>query len=416
MRGRLACRQTTKSSDVSAPGARRQPQQPRPPRASHALACLNTIRCCIPVAALPGHARLCLVRRLFRCRLAQRPSTAPSRRRPPATRTQEKPPRPPAHARLLVTHPLPLPWPCASPHPRAHVPHLLRSRPRTQPTLFISAMPALLVDTGTRSSSPSSSSSAPSDQRDRRRAESRSPDRPPVSPITPTASVAQLAPLEPAEPRPRVVPPPVATFRPQPPSVPISESENPDAIALRSAISLLQLQREKSKRDLKALEELKAAAVADPQGFVRNLQEQKAQASRAHQDILGPTLADITDTAAKELADGHTQRSAAARSDSAEVEGTPQEPAKFPAIPQPQNIVRCPPVNWAKYHIVGEPLDKMHEEQRRYPGAVEPPRTQQGMKAPPHTIAAPYSPFIDGVGESQSSTPQPWRGPKKSPS
>ncbi|KAF2253047.1 hypothetical protein BU26DRAFT_213859 [Trematosphaeria pertusa] len=271
-------------------------------------------------------------------------------------------------------------------------------------------MPALLVDTSTRSSSPSNSST-PSDQRDRRRSQSRSPNRPPVSPITPTVSVAQLAPIERPDPRNRVVPPPTATFRQQPPSVPISESENPDAIALRSAISLLQLQREKSKRDLKALEDLKAAAVSDPQGFVHSLREQRAQAAGAHHDILTPTLSDISESARREAGDGLEQRDGVARKDSADVDGATTDLSKFPSIPQPQNVVRCPPVNWAKYHIVGEPLDRMHEEQRQYPGSLEPPRTQQGTKAPPHAVAAPYSP----LGEPQP-TPQPWRGVKKSPS
>jgi hypothetical protein len=277
-------------------------------------------------------------------------------------------------------------------------------------------MPALLVDTSTRSTSPSTSST-PSEQRDRQRSSSRSPDRPPVSPITPTSAVAQLAPSEPSAPRPRVVPPPAATFIHPPPSVSISESENPDAIALRSAISLLQLQREKSKRDLKALEELKAAAVSNPQTFVRSLQEQSAHASKSKGDVLTPTLAGLSEAAGAELGEdgeGGEEHNGATRKDSAGVEAPTTAKSKLPAIPEPQNIIRCPPVNWAKYHVVGESLDKLHEEQRRYPGSAEPPRTHQGSKAPPHAVAAPYSPFTDGVGP--QSTPQPWQRVKKSPS
>ncbi|KAJ4345303.1 uncharacterized protein N0V89_011433 [Didymosphaeria variabile] len=278
-------------------------------------------------------------------------------------------------------------------------------------------MPALLVGTSTPSTSPSSSST-PSDQRTERRSQSRSPNRPPVSPITPTVAAAQLARPEPSDARPRVAapqPPPTATFRQQPPSVPISESENPDAIALRSAISLLQLQREKSKRDLKALEDLKAAAVSDPHGFVRSLQEQQKEAAGKPTDILTPTLSDIAEAAASESVEDSNGESGAVRKDSAAVEGPGKDTTKFPAIPQPQNIVRCPPVNWAKYHVVGESLDKMHEEQKRYPGSSEPPRTQQGARAPPHRVAAPYSPFTDGVGGPPAAA-QSWRGPKKSKS
>jgi hypothetical protein len=256
-------------------------------------------------------------------------------------------------------------------------------------------MPALLVGTDAR---PASSSDASiTSERSRQRSESASPNRPPVSPITPKASVAQLAPIERTEP-PRPAPPPAATFIPQPPSVAIAESDNPDVLALRSAISLLQLQREKSKRDLRALAELKAVAVADPAAFGRSILQTRAQAANTYSDILTPTLAGLGD----------------ARKDSADV-GAPPPASKFPTIPQPQNIIRCPPVNWAKYHVVGDSLDKLHEEQKRWPGQPEPPRTQSGARAPPHTVASPYSPFTDGIGKPQA-TPRPSKGTKKSPS
>ncbi|KAH7076771.1 hypothetical protein BKA63DRAFT_510723 [Paraphoma chrysanthemicola] len=276
-------------------------------------------------------------------------------------------------------------------------------------------MPALLVDTSPRPASSSDASST--SERSRKRSESASPNRPPVSPITPTASAAQLAPVARAEARPRPAPPPVATFIQQPPSVAISESENPDAIALRSAISLLQLQREKSKRDLKALAELKSAAVSDPTGFAKSIQETRAKAAQSYNDVLTPTLAGLADSAADNEVEVKVEEGTSnARKDSADV-GAQSGAPRFPAIPQPQNVVRCPPVNWAKYHIVGEPLDKMHEEQKKWPGHAEPPRTQSGARAPPHSVAKPYSPFTDGIGKpSASPAPQPPKGTKKSPS
>ncbi|KAF2035954.1 hypothetical protein EK21DRAFT_53314 [Setomelanomma holmii] len=276
-------------------------------------------------------------------------------------------------------------------------------------------MPALLVGTNPR---PASSKDAPSaSERSRKRSESASPSRPPVSPISPIVSAAQLAPVDRTESQPRPAPPPVATFIQQPPSVAISESENPDAIALRSAISLLQLQREKSKRDLKALAELKSAAVSDPTGFARSIQENRAKAAQSYNDVLTPTLAGLPESIPDNKAGVKVEEGVAnARKDSADMRE--QDTAiKFPAIPQPQNVVRCPPVNWAKYHIVGEPLDKLHEEQKRWPGHAEPPRTQSGARAPPHSVAKPYSPFTDGIGKpSPSPAPQPPRGSKKSPS
>ena len=269
-------------------------------------------------------------------------------------------------------------------------------------------MPALLVDTSTPSTSPSAASTPPSDQRTQRRSQSRSqsPNRPPVSPITPTVQAAQLArPASLPDARPRVAPPqapPTPAFRQQPSSVPISESENPDAIALRSAISLLQLQR-------------KQQAIQDPHAFVRSLQEQHNDQQRMPAGILTPTLSDIAEQAAKESADGRSGGdNMGARKDSAQFNAADKEIPRFPTIPQPQNDERCPPVNWAKYHVVGESLDKLHEEQKRYPGSSEPPRAQNGTRAPPHRVAAPYSPFVDGVGGPRSAS-HPVRAPKKSP-
>jgi hypothetical protein len=202
----------------------------------------------------------------------------------------------------------------------------------------------------------------------------------------------------------------------QPPAVPISESDNPDAIALRSAISLLQMQREKSKRDIKALEELKNAAIRDPQGFARSLQAQRNSSVQNQVNATGTTQAPTpeSDTSSAEgFIDG--EQSTEGSGHSADTFAPVAEPtSKFPAIPQPQNIIRCPPINWAKYHIVGEPLDKMHEEQRRWPGSSEPPRTQNGHRAPPHAIAIPYSPFTDGV--SNPGAKRPVKGTKKSTS
>lgn len=283
-----------------------------------------------------------------------------------------------------------------------------------QPTPTLTAMPALLVDTSTPSSASPSVDSHPDHPV---HARSPSPDRPPVSPITPTVAAAELA--RPPSPHPKPQPPPTttarqtpSTFRQQPADLPVSETDNPDAIALRSAISLLQLQRDKAKRDLKALQDLQQQAVQDPHAFVRSLQQQRNDQASAPSDMLTPTLADLADLAARESAhDASPHDADTARKDSVAVE---TDAPKFPPIPQPQNVVRCPPVNWAKYHIVGEPLDKLHDEQKRYPGSTEPPRTQQGTRAPPHRVAAPYSPFTDGVGVGAS---QPLRtAPKKTPS
>lgn len=223
-----------------------------------------------------------------------------------------------------------------------------------------------------------------------------SPPRPPVSPITPVATLAQLAPTDPTE---HVVPPSATSFMPQPAPVPISESENPDAIALRSAISLLQMQREKSKRDIQTLERLKIAAVAEPEAFIREMRAGQLQSGNSKPDILAPTL---SDSMPDSMETDYGSRNEQDQRDSADTSRSPSPDhasSRFPPMPTPQNIFRCPPVNWAKYHIAGEPLDKLHEEQRQRPSLGEPARDMGGTRAPTHVIAAPYSPFTDRSGE-----------------
>lgn len=169
------------------------------------------------------------------------------------------------------------------------------------------------------------------------------------------------------------LPPP--TIQPEPSPVPISESDNADAIALRSAISLLQMQKRKALSDIKTLDEMKRAAAADPEGFSREL-----LAGRLSQQDESYNLVD-TNIPLEEADD--------------EEEGdTPSSQSKFGKIPKPQNVVRMPPINWAKYQIVGEPLDKMHEEQRNRPFAGL-PRQDPNQRAPEHVIAAPYRPLTD---------------------
>ncbi|KAJ5887118.1 hypothetical protein N7504_011165 [Penicillium tannophilum] len=220
------------------------------------------------------------------------------------------------------------------------------------------------------------------------------PPRPTYSPVTPV--FAQLEPV--AAQNATIVPPPLSpsptshaaqqiyrpppppanppVFKPEPPPVPISESENPDAIALRSAISILQLQKQQSLRDIKALDRMKEAAAADPEGFAREL-----AAGRLRTEDRGAVI-QFSDENEMDIDEDN--------------EGIPKQtqghsPSAFARIPQPQNVVRMPPINWAKYQVTGEPLDRMHEEQLRRPDPGEPRREP----APEHILASPYRPLVD---------------------
>lgn len=211
---------------------------------------------------------------------------------------------------------------------------------------------------------------------------STSPLRPPVSPITPVTTLAQLATSTTAYSTSPIKQPDLID-RPSP--ISISESDNPDAVALRAAISILQVQRNKSKRDLQTLQQLKDSALKEPELFVEELVTGKLKHAEDHTNPLQATF------------EGD--------SDEDEMDSTPTETSNFARVPSMQDVVRCPPVNWAKYHILGEPLDKIHEEQRRKPTSGETARNV-------HVVAAPYSPFQDKPVE-QAHPMQTRRGSKK---
>ena len=73
----------------------------------------------------------------------------------------------------------------------------------------------------------------------------------------------------------------------------------------------------------------------------------------------------------------------------------------FPPIPGAQNVVRTPYINWEKYHILSEPLDRLHEQQRRWPGAGgnSPSDQRRRRSEREYSVAAPYSPFYDRLDE-----------------
>ena len=207
-----------------------------------------------------------------------------------------------------------------------------------------------------------------------------------------------------------------------PQSVPISESTNPDAIALRAAMSILQLQRQQALRDMQTLERQKEAAVANPEAFARDVASGKIRA-RGMRDILGPVgevpsglgavgstgegaldepMADHVDNGGEMDESGDEDDKPAADTSSA-----------FGEIPSAQNVVRMPPINWAKYHIVGESLDKLHAEQRARPVAGQPLRDEDlrpRQRAPEHVIASPYDPWRDKLEAKEKGRTRSGRG------
>ena len=145
------------------------------------------------------------------------------------------------------------------------------------------------------------------------------------------------------------------------------------------------MQRQQSLQDIKVLDKMKAAALREPEKFVEDLKAGRLKKPDPVGIItMDDSDDDITDKTPKGV-DGIDAASDAASD-------------QFGKFPNPQSIVRSPAINWDKYHVVGESLDKLHEQQRRRPGS------NYLAEQPEHVIAAPYRPFIDKL-ESSPSTP-----------
>lgn len=210
---------------------------------------------------------------------------------------------------------------------------------------------------------------------------------------------------------------------PEPPQpVPISESTNSDAIALRAAMSILQLQRQQALRDMQTLEKQKEAAVADPEAFARDVTSGKIKA-RGMRGVLGP----VGEVPPSSNGVGSRQDRKLDRGPADDIEDAveldnsgdesdkpvPETSRAFGEIPSEQNVVRMPPINWTKYHIVGESLDKLHEEQQSRPVAGQ-PLTDEDLKptqrAPKHVIASPYDPWRDKLDVKEKGRTRSGRG------
>jgi hypothetical protein len=181
------------------------------------------------------------------------------------------------------------------------------------------------------------------------------PTPPPYSPITPIMSKAMLSlPGSGSGGLSHLH----ASRLPRPPEpVPISESTNPDAIALRAAISVLQIQRRRALQDLETLQKQKEAALADPEKFAEDLLAGKIKAAPQR----GPY--DWAETPEE--------------SDQAEYRPASEPASEFGTIPGRQKVLQTPAINWSQYHILGEPLEALHEEQLARPSPGGPSRDER---------------------------------------
>ncbi|KAM0255421.1 hypothetical protein ACHAQJ_005789 [Trichoderma viride] len=221
-----------------------------------------------------------------------------------------------------------------------------------------------------------------------------SPVPPPMSPITPTLPSAQLSidanrntttsseALPPPGAAAMAQQPARSTFThsqssqvgmPPPASRPIEFETNPDVIALRSAITVLQMQRNRATADIQALSQIKNEAIDHPDEFIRDLAQGR-----------------IGQGARPDAGDDEATRAWAAQ-----------------PIPKAQDVVRCPPINWSQYAVVGESLDKLHAEQVSRPtqgtpatlgaGGMYQFKGGDGKQEEYPGVAAPYAPLKDKI-------------------
>ncbi|KAI0889981.1 uncharacterized protein GGS22DRAFT_149665 [Annulohypoxylon maeteangense] len=252
---------------------------------------------------------------------------------------------------------------------------------------------------------------------------SSSPQRPPYSPITP--------PLNPIAFPPRAsythVSQQSQTSIAPPAASPIDFDTNPDVLALKSAISVLQLQRRKAETDMSVLSRVKTAALSEPRAFVRDLTEGRVGVEgdgRGDSDSESESDAEMGDADASTSAGNQhapptaeqpNQPSTDIKPDpiiKSEPTNTPTprakpQPRPWAKLPKPQNIVRCPPINWSQYAVVGESLEKLHAEQVSRPTQGVPAVVAAdgryefsgatGRQERLVGIAAPYAPGKDRI-------------------
>jgi hypothetical protein len=158
-----------------------------------------------------------------------------------------------------------------------------------------------------------------------------------------------------------------------PPPEPISFDANPDVLAVKSAISILQLQRQRALADMQALARARAEALERPEAFVADLAAGRVgQQGPGSLSRPGGGLAGVGNGGGNAMDedddddgdDGNDEEEEEEDEGGAvDVKRAKASPRAWRDLPRPQNVVRCPPVNWSQYAVVGESLDKLHAEQ-----------------------------------------------------
>lgn len=229
-------------------------------------------------------------------------------------------------------------------------------------------------------------------------------------------------------------PPQVQSVPQPPPPEPVDFNENVDVIALESAILLLQRQKQQAEEDIRQLQRIKQDATRKPAEFVQDLASGKVgqgPQAVAPNGAVGDDEDEDDDNdnddededeesgAESEERDGGEASSSGLGPSPMKAPGKGKAPAPQPRqppppswanLPTPQDVVRMPAINWSKYAVVGESLDKLHREQVAKPTLGTPgtvaangkayefkggPNPDDGKKSV--GISAPYDPLHDKI-------------------
>ncbi|RFU30046.1 hypothetical protein B7463_g6281, partial [Scytalidium lignicola] len=297
-------------------------------------------------------------------------------------------------------------------------------------------MPALTVNTtppattGTPTATGAATTTPPNDRSNTNsHSRSSSPVRPPYSPITPTLGPARLATAASTSTSPRTQDgassataatntqptriythsQPNQTSMPQPAPERIAFGSNPDALALKSAISILQIQQRKAVGDIQNLQRIKERAMEDPEGFAKALAAGKVKIRS--DPLFAPSGMDEEEDEDGEDGEAYSNGNEDARIPGTSTARTEDTAAAWPVIPTPQNVVRCPPINWTQYAVVGDSLDKLHADQQARPtdGVPAKPGPDGSLlvfgegprRLSEVVVAAPYTPGKDRIEKSK---------------
>ena len=169
------------------------------------------------------------------------------------------------------------------------------------------------------------------------------------------------------------------------------------------------MQRQKATGDIQALDAAKRAALLEPARFTKDLMEGQVgiEGDKLFVERQGQGLDDSDSSSSdSDSGDGGSGDKEDVKMKGASPHGTKEETPAWRTLPKPQNVVRCPPINWSQYAVVGESLDKIHNEQLSQPnlgtlavvkpdGTFEFKGTGAGEQRKLSGVAAPYTPGKD---------------------